>query len=226
MRVSALTHFCSTDKCPRATSASRGFTLIETAVAIAIISIIITSVYGIFSSISATKQRLESEADGYTQARVIFSRIGQELRTSYLNTNNELSDFVANGSIGSDGYNDDSNYLEFTSTSALLNTGEQSTMPVRIRYQLERNTDSTICRLLRSAVPLFDLSTEPTYQRLSSQIKQLQWRFYDGSDWQESWDSSSSNQLPQTVEMSLILQSGEQEVQVLSAFDLALSRVK
>ncbi len=221
-----MTHSCSTDKCQRANGVAPGFTLIEMVVAIALISIIMTSVYGIFSSISTTGQRLENEADGYNQARVIFARLGHELRTSYLNINNNNSAFIANSDNDANGYNNDNNYLEFTTTSALLNNGKLSTMPAKIRYQLEQRSEVTLSRLLRSAVPLFDLNSAPVSQRLSSQIKQLQWRFFDGSDWQDNWDSTISNTLPQTVEMSLIVQCGDHEIQVLSAFDLALSRVK
>ncbi|RLC10162.1 MAG: hypothetical protein DRI24_20685, partial [Deltaproteobacteria bacterium] len=39
----------------------RGFTLIEVLVSISLLAIVLTSVYGIFSSVNATKIRLDSD---------------------------------------------------------------------------------------------------------------------------------------------------------------------
>lgn len=205
-----MTHFCSTNK--------HGFTLVEVMVAIALISLIMTSVYGIFSTISTTQKRLENESEGYHQARMIFDRISRELRTSYLNVNNERSAFTAD--IDSNG----NNYLAFTSTSALTHGNAPGGL-VRVRYQLDTQHEKTTGRLLRSAVPLFVPDDPPSGQRLSSQVKQLEWRFFDGSDWQESWDSGVNHRLPHTVEMDMILQCDDREIQVLSAFDLSMPRI-
>lgn len=204
-----MTHFCSTDNGSQYTK-SAGFTLVEVVIAIAIISIIMTAVYGIFTTISATQQRLEEEADIYHQARVIFTLLGRELRSCYLNNNDKRSAFFT----ADDG--DGNNYLTFTTTSAVL-SGNAPGGLVRVRYQLDEQNN----RLLRSATPVYVPDSARTTQRLSSDITQVSWRFFDGSAWQDSWDSNISYKLPQTVEISMAVQCGGRKIDVLSAFDLA-----
>jgi general secretion pathway protein J len=217
MKRSALIRFCSIDK-RLYVAFARGFTLIEVVVAVALLSLVMSSVYGIFSTISSTQKRLEDESEGYHQARVIFDRVGRELSGSYLAIGNECSALSA----GNDSNGDP--YLAFTSTSALTRGDDPDTL-VRVRYEVDTESDKVVGRLLRSAVPLFFPENLGHSQRLSSQIKQLKWRFYDGSSWQDDWDSIISNSLPQTVEMSMTLLSNDHEIQALTAFDLSLSRV-
>ena len=192
--------------------------------AVALLSLVMTSVYGIFSTISSTQKQLENESESYHQARVIFDRIGRELSGSYLALANERSAFSA----GNDSNGNPYLAFTFTSTSALTR-GDALGGLVRVRYEMDSGMGEpgkTVGRLLRSAVPLFVPDKPQRSQRLSSQIKQLQWRFYDGSNWQDNWDSNTSNTLPQTVEMSMILLSNGHEVQVLTAFDLSLPRIE
>src|SRR5210317_866695 len=61
----------------------RGFTLIEVLVAISILAILLSSVYGIFSSVSLARERLDADSAEYHRARVLFDRLGRELRGAY-----------------------------------------------------------------------------------------------------------------------------------------------
>jgi general secretion pathway protein J len=213
-----LTHFYSTNNHLRPLRSQQGFTLVEVLVAISILSLLITGVYGVFSTISTTQKQLENASEGYHQARIIFSRIGRELRSSYLDINNEQSAFVA------DGESDANNYLAFTSTSAALNSSTLGGL-VRVRYASERQAEDELGRLIRSAAPLNSPDSLPDGQRLSSQIKQISWRFFDGSDWQTSWDSTTSTSLPQSVEISITTQYADQEIELMTAFDISLPRI-
>ena len=214
-----MTHFYSTNKRRSIVVDNCGFTLIEVVIAVALLSLVMSSVYGIFTTISSTEQRLQSEAELYHQARVIFDRLGRELSCSYLATSNENSAFSASNE------NNGSPYLAFTSTSAITKGAQQGGL-VRLRYELNTEFNKKVGRLLRSSVPLFAPDDPKNGQRLSSQIKQLQWRFYDGIDWQEDWDSGQSNSLPQTVEISMTLMNDDHEVSVITAFDLSLQRIE
>lgn len=213
-----MTHFYSTNKRRPRVAANGGFTLIEVVIAVALLSLVMSSVYGIFTTISTTEQRLQSESELYHQARVIFDRLGRELSGSYLATSNENSAFSASNENGTP-------YLAFTSTSAITKGAQQGGL-VRLRYELSTERNKTVGRLLRSSVPLFVPDDPQKGQRLSSQIKQVQWRFYDGNDWQDDWDSSQSNTLPQTVEISMTLMNNDHEVSVTTAFDLSLQRIE
>lgn len=214
-----MTHLYSKNNRQSLVATSAGFTLIEVVIAVALLSLILSSVYGIFTTISATEQRLQSESDLYHQARVIFDRLGRELSGSYLATSNENSAFRASNETSVNAY------LSFTSTSAITNGVQQAGL-VRLRYELNNEQGKVVNRLLRSSAPLFAPEDQQNTQRLSSQIKKLQWRFYDGNNWQDSWDSTQNNTLPQTVEISMELMNNSHEISVMTAFDLSLQRIE
>nr|WP_320113916.1 type II secretion system protein GspJ [uncultured Desulfuromonas sp.] len=209
-----MTRSCSTDK------TAGGFTLIEVLVAITLLSLVLTAVYGVFTSLSATEKQLQSDSEAYHQARIIFDRIGREIRTCYLDTGNDASTFVcAEDSLGQP-------YLVFSSTSALT-TGDSPGGVTRVRYELETDLGETVGTLYRSAQPLFVTDDVAKRQRMSNQIKTIVWRFYDGSDWQEDWDSTTTESLPSTVEMQLTIRSKTgRDIELMTAFDLTMPRVK
>ena len=68
---------------------SNGFTLVEILVAISIIAILMTTIYGIFTTVSNTKDRLDTDSEAYHRARVIFDRFGREIRGAYFNPSND-----------------------------------------------------------------------------------------------------------------------------------------
>lgn len=196
-----------------ATPGNHGFTLVEVLVAIVLLSVVMTSIYAIFSTISATQQRLEQQAEISHQARVIFDRVSRELRGAHLNLNDGKTAFTGGTDSNGDAY------LGFTSTSSLLSSGEDSGL-VRVRYALQAGNDRVTRRLTRHAAALFAPEDSTAGQRLSSQVKGLIWRFYDGNNWLAQWDSRSLRRLPVSVEMSLIIQQQDQELSFLSAVDL------
>ena len=60
----------------RGPHSEKGFTLVEVLVAISILAILLTSVYGIFSSVSLARERLDADSAEYHRARVLFDRLG------------------------------------------------------------------------------------------------------------------------------------------------------
>ena len=213
MKRSVLTRSCSTD------NAAGGFTLIEVLVAITLLSLVLTAVYGVFTTLSTTQKRLQGDSEAYHQARIIFDRIGREIRTCYLDTGNDRSAFVSGeDSLGQP-------YLEFSSTSALT-SGDTPGGVTRVRYALETDLGETVGTLYRSAQPLFFSDDTAKRQRMSNRIKTVSWRFYDGNEWQEDWDSTATRDLPQSVEMELTVHSSnDQDIELITAFDLTMPKV-
>ncbi len=212
MKRSPLTRSCSTD------NAGGGFTLVEVLVAITLLSLVLTTVYGVFTTLSATQKQLRSDSEAYHQARIIFDRFGREIRTCYLDTGNDRSAFASGeDSLGQP-------YLEFSSTSALT-SGDTPGGVTRVRYELETDLGETVGTLYRGAQPLFVSDDAVQRQRMSNQIKTVSWRFYDGSEWQEDWDSTTTRDLPQSVEMELTVHgSNGRDIELMTAFDLTMPK--
>ena len=173
--------------------ASRGFTLIEILLALLIASVVLTSVYGVFSAVSRARNRLEAEGNSYHQARIFFDRLGGELGSLRIVPVGTQAVFIS----GRDG--EDNSFVEFNTelVSPLL---QQHGGLSRVRYEIRQGEKTG--ELLRSEqVLLTDLAaSEPLI--FMSGVKALQLRFLQNGNWQESWSGKAP---PQLVEVTLEL---------------------
>lgn len=190
----------------------RGFTLVEVLLAILIGSLLLTTIYGIFSSVSGAKNRLEQEGDAYHQVRIFFDRIGGELgslRLAPLGNQAILSsDRTLEGEPG----------LEFNTelVSPLL---QQRGGISRVRYELRRENESAT--LYRSEqVLLADLAASEALPFIEG-LKSFQVRYYRQGQWQEQWSGGSP---PQMLEISLDLQVDGRVIPFRSSFVLPEGR--
>jgi general secretion pathway protein J len=204
-------------------NSSRGFTLVEILVAISILAILLTSVYGIFTSVSLTRERLDADSAEYHRARVVFDRLGRELRGTYFQPSDP--DLVFSGRS----VDDDALELELTTTavSPLSQTGSGI---ARVRYQLVEDQEATDggLVLMRSEHPVHEQIDEGAVgmMRLVPGIEALRLRFYANGLWQETWDGRITG-LPELVEIALRLRTGEKEpAQFISAFEVPEAEVR
>lgn len=173
----------------------RGFTLIEVLLAILIGSLLLTSIYGIFGSVSEAKNRLEQEGEIYHQVRIFFDRIGGELSSLRLTpASNRL---ILNSGQTLEG----EPALEFTTelVSPLL---QQKGGVSRVRYELRRDEDTA--SLYRSEqVLLADQELSEALPFIEG-LKSFEIRYYSQGQWQEQWGNLSP---PEMLEITLELES-------------------
>lgn len=194
-----------------------GFTLVEVAIAVTVAALLLSAVYGVFASVSGARERLQVEGEGYHRARVLFDRLGRELRGAYLRADRPETHF--SGGIDEAG----EPFLEF-STSASSPVARGAGIAV-VRYSLADDPDDPDGGgrvLLRSEQPLVGSGEEPRRYRLAAGIEELRLRFYDGGSWQEEWQEG----LPQAVEVNLTLRAGEAPVSFVSAVELPALEVR
>ncbi len=192
-----------------------GFTLIEILVAVTISSLVLTGVYGIFARVSAAEQEIRARAECYHHARSIFNRLGKELGAAVLLPNVAESEFKTA----------EHGVLTFTSTSVPGADGNISLQQVHYRVQAREQAvdENETLKLQRYSTALFARGGEPQWRRMSSKVVELQWRFHDGIEWNDSWDSHIRNALPQAVELRLILSCAGHRVECVTAFDIFMA---
>jgi general secretion pathway protein J len=201
----------------RSLHSARGFTLVEVLVAISILAILLTSVYGIFSSVSLARERLDDDSADYHRARVLFDRLGRELRGTYFQARSR--DLVFAGSQV-----DDRSFEFELTTSAVSPLSQTGSGLARIHYLLiEDEEDTEDGRvLLRSEHPVHESVDETAagMMRLIPGIEAMTLRFYADGQWQTTWNGMDSG-LPELVEIALRLRSGGNEpVDFISAFEV------
>ncbi|MDH3454034.1 MAG: GspJ family type II secretion system protein [Desulfuromonadales bacterium] len=198
-------------------SAERGFTLVEVLVAISILALLLTSVYGIFSSVSLARERLDADSAEYHRARVLFDRLGRELRGAYFRPSDR--NLVFTGTATDDGALE----LELT-TSAVSPLSQTGTGIAKVRYLLieDRENPDAGRVLMRSEHPVLEQVDEEAagMMRLVPGIEAMTLRFYTNGQWQAAWDGRTAG-LPELVEIALQLHSGGTEpIHFVSAFEL------
>lgn len=190
-----------------------GFTLVEILVAISIGAILLTTIYGVFSSVSGARDRLEAVGEEYHQARVLYDRLASELRSGYFNTGSKQTRLV--GGNNTQGYP----FLEFSTTLSTPIFGGRPGGVSLVRYeQMEMERE---IRLYRNEWPLLSTQADRKPQLLIIGLKSFALRYYDGSDWQEEWDSRQRGALPKMIELTVEVEVDEQVHSFLSTIELA-----
>lgn len=191
----------------------KGFTLVEILVAISIGAILLTTIYGVFSSVSGARDRLEAVGEEYHQARVLYDRMASEIRSGYFNTASKQTRLV--GSSNTQGHP----FLEFSTTLSTPLFGGRPGGISLVRYeQLEMERE---VRLYRNEWPLLNAQSEQDPQLLITGLKTFSLRYFDGSDWQDEWDSRQMGALPKMIELTVEVEVDEQVHSFLSTIELA-----
>lgn len=195
---------------------SDGFTLIEVLIAVSLTAIVLTSIYGVFTSVFSARERVNAESEISQIGRVIFERFGRELRGAWVPTTGDKF-FLA--TTDRDGRPE----LRFATASTTLTATGRGGIAA-LRYGLQPMTEGPADRLylIRSEEPyhLRDRLDDGLYP-LTGNVKSILWRFYGVNGWVESWSAAQSNTLPQLVEMTVtLLDKDNRETVLRGTFDL------
>ncbi|MCD4689521.1 MAG: prepilin-type N-terminal cleavage/methylation domain-containing protein [Desulfuromonadaceae bacterium] len=191
----------------------KGFTLIEMLVAVTVSALLLTTTYGIVTSVSRTRDRLSSDGEGFHLARVINERLARELRGAYYSPTSAGSLFA--GGLDESG----APFLQLATTAATPASGGSGIVVVRYRLADDGEGEKV---LLRDEYPLnSQLPSEGPEQRLAAGINNLQLRFRSGGDWQPDWRSTEQGGLPDLVELTLTVKGADGLLPFLTAIELA-----
>lgn len=187
---------------------SRGFTLVEVLLAVLIGTLVLTSVYGIFSSVSQTRNRFEAEGDLYHQARIFFDRIGGELSSLRFTPLGEKAVFTSGTTF------DGGIFLEFN--TELVSPGMQQRGGIsRVRYEIRQQEEAA--DLFRSEqILLADLAPSEPLLFIAG-LKTFQARYFSQGVWQDSWSGRTP---PRLVEITLELEIDGRLIPFRSSFVL------
>lgn len=150
----------------------KGFTLVEILIALAILAMIVASTFTIFRSSSTSWQKGQTRSERYHNARVAVGRISKEISQAVI-SENSLSRFI--------GEKKEVSFISFVSTAAeVFELAE-------IEYWLDR--DQKLLMRNEDVEPDYDFSTQEHSDILADNISELEFSYYDGLDWKDTWDS-------------------------------------
>ncbi len=182
----------------------RGFTLLEVLVAIALISMLLGSLFAFLHDLLQSRSRALDYTARQLAAATLIGRVEAELATCFVGDDNSgpgVKGDAASLSILSRGVA--VHLAQDGLESGVLGDSQQS----EYRF-VEETGEIEVRRMTPWAQPAPDfVSVGPVYR--------LRFRFHDGTGWSDSFDSLEARRLPQAVEVAVWYHAwpGEQETQ-------------
>jgi type II secretion system protein J len=206
----------------------RGFTLLELLIALIIFATVIAAVYSLFD----TSRKLVSRADYRSQlfqtARAALQSIEEDVRGAVMSG----SAFDI-GFIGVDGgsASEPADKLQVVSASRYTAGvyDVNATPPVfgidlaLVQYWIETDTTRKAHGLVKDRPPELTPLNGPVQRdedlvEISRDVVFLNFRYYDGTNWLDSWDSTQSGTLPMAVEATVYVRGEWRGEQVVEPF--------
>ena len=188
----------------RITDTEDGFTLMEVLIAIAILAIVLSTVYESFVQTRKAIGKTEASIEELRGVRAAFSRMMQDVSMAFLVKDNDRT-FFKGTDDHSEGYPNDS--IDFTSYSnRMRNKDAKESDQTEVGYYMKRGNEGGSVLMKRVKRRIDD---NPGYGGDSFEITEdivgLNFRYLDSGAWADSWDSSVNKTIPQAVEITIIL---------------------
>ncbi len=198
-------------KVPHTSAVTKAFTLIEMLISLAIVSCIVTMVYGSYAATSRSLGVYHHRMACSERAHLVLRMMARQLRGAYLppkepaptRTSAKPQDIRAAPipAFRADSREPRGEVLTLTTTGGF--GLDESVGISRIAYRYDRH-NSTLAIRCELATQRSDASQDPGTWRTALQgVANLELEFYDGRQWQTRWDSKQAGRLPQAVRIGL-----------------------
>jgi prepilin-type N-terminal cleavage/methylation domain-containing protein len=186
---------------------SLGFTLIEIMLAVTILGVILAMLAGSFNAVAHSKTRFESELYVDHEGRALLWAISSELRDAVQTTLFPSHVLLLGRGQIRNGRPMDSitiSTFDLSHTPSFDGFGAE----LNVIYSFQPNQDHRGWYLLTRAAQsgLLTRPGAPQAVTIADNLLSLHIRYFDGNNWDESWDSStlpSGHQLPLAVSIDL-----------------------
>lgn len=211
---------------------ARGFTLLELIVATSIFAVVIGAAYSLFEAGRNLTSQSEARAELFQTGRAALHAIEDDLKGAVM-----PGTAFDTGFIGTDGgtpekpldkvdlvaVNCHSMIPSLKSDDADL-AGDKIDLS-RIAYWIEPDLTRPAHGLVRYRQTILTPVTTPTpkdedIEEIAPEVVYLGLRYYDGSQWLDSWDSTQTNTVPKAVEVSVFVRGewrGQETIEKFSS---------
>mgnify|MGYP001585305288 FL=1 len=183
---------------------SKGFTLVEILLAVGILGIIFSMVYWTFDKTYDVIEGVQMETDRFRSVRLSLNKMSEEVSSTYWREGYKDSLFIGED-IEENGHPRDSLRFMSASNYGFSEGGNESDMNI-ISYYLEREEEGENFKLMHSEIRnIFSaLEEDREAYELGEYLIGLNLRYFNGTDWLDSWNSDELKAVPLTVEITII----------------------
>jgi type II secretion system protein J len=187
----------------------RGFTLIEVLAATTMFAILIVAVFSVFYAALGMRERAHAAFESDLPRAYVAEIIRRDLAGTIVPTGLMAGEFIGETN---NSRNMRSDQLEFHTASGIVNDTDPWGDIQKVEYYLEQPENQTVQAnedskdLVRAVTRNLLASTtqEPEAQRLLNNVQSLNITYYDGEDWQDSWDSTTEeNVAPEAIRVAI-----------------------
>jgi len=191
-----------------------GFTLLEVVVAIALLAVVMTLIYGAFSRSVDVTQETADASERVRQVQFITERLMDELSSAYWFPSSTVSQgLVGQGLfVGSKGTASDSDtrldtltWTTFAHRRYLAESAQSDIAQVEYRVDLDSESRTGPGRLVREerVNVLTDAPWAIETDEVAEGVTEFRLRYLTGGEWVDTWDATQRRSLPQAVEVTV-----------------------
>jgi general secretion pathway protein J len=195
---------------------SMGFTLIEVLLAMAILVVVMSVIYGSFSTAGRNVEQAEAARDETDLARILLSKLTDDLTNAYYNPNTNVNLTILYGKKAETGEGEDKARRDSLSLTTLTNwrkPDSKETELVEVGYFFKEKPDGRGYSLFRREKRELSADVPPleggVEYEITDRVEGLQLRYYNGTTWADEWDTRTLRGLPKAVELALTLDTGK-----------------
>jgi type II secretion system protein J len=180
----------------------RGFTLLELVLAMAFVAMLSMTLYGAMRAAFRARSSATSATESIRAASIVAALVRQDLE-SVPPIGTLAAEFIGTHAQGN-GLTGDNDYVEFYSIGS-DNPKDDSPLAEGIRrIELLVRTDTGSPALVRRVTRNLLTATQEHYEDeiLCRNVRSFSLRYFDGTTWQESWDSTA---LGDVVPMAVVV---------------------
>ncbi len=193
-------------------SHSKGFTLLEVLIAVAIMSLIVTVIYTSFSTSSRNVEQAEKSRDTADLVRTLVAKLSNDIANAYVNPSMNVPTIFRGKKVQPETGNDKNRYdeLYLTTLTNWRRPDSKETDLWEVGYYFKQKPDGTGVVMMRREkrelskdVPALEGGIEYV---MTDRIASLQYQFYNGSTWSDEWNATTI--WPSVVEIAILLDNG------------------
>ncbi|MCK4648963.1 prepilin-type N-terminal cleavage/methylation domain-containing protein [bacterium] len=177
-----------------ACSWQHGFTLIEILIAVAIVSLILTIIYGSYASSIDTMNYTREKMDAFSMIRLTLNRMNDELTSSFISSDGHLK------FVGEEGKVD---FISSSHERIFKNSKEYDLVEVSYFTGAAEEEESLFLWRREDRTPDDDVLEGGEREKLMEGLEGIEFKYYDGEEWRLEWDSKEEKELPQAVKVIL-----------------------
>jgi general secretion pathway protein J len=181
-----------------AISRNKGFTLLEILIAVVLLGILTSALYGSYFGVIRARDRASAGMESRRELAATLDLIRREVSSAMFNRNDKRLKFVVEDR---DNFGDQSSTLELTTLASPSVQNRSESGVVDVKYQMaEKEKKRSLTRQERDLVS--EETAVPAYPQME-QISVFMVECYDGSKWVKSWDTAINGTLPKGVRITV-----------------------